>query len=102
VEGEPSQIIDVVGGISQGSIASSQEDVVDISAADSQGLDDSVLVIPPSPRHRHRDYSVIDISDESKVKCTVVVYKSILAYICQCCHKDGFNFCSKLDIKKAS
>jgi hypothetical protein len=64
---EPSQIIDVVGGISQASGGS--QDVVDISAtAGSQDLDDSVLVIPPSPKDRRYDHSVIDISDESKVK----------------------------------
>jgi hypothetical protein len=84
VESQASQIIDVVGGISQDeggdnshtdqvvmeiSAGRSSHVMMDVSSDSSQGndLDDSVLVIPASPPSK-RDVSIINISDDSKNK----------------------------------
>ncbi len=105
MDGDSSQFIDVVGTDSQvpiihesgspphpddgGSEADSQPhpdggsqclDVSDDGDDDEgQGMDDSVIVIPGSPRRgggggRDRDVSIIDISDSSKVPRYITIY----------------------------
>jgi hypothetical protein len=90
VDGDSSQFIDVVGTDSQAAPIIHESGTpphpdsqphpddggsqcLDVSDGEGQGMDDSVIVIPGSPRRggggreRDRDVSIIDISDSSKV-----------------------------------
>jgi len=97
VEGDASQIIDVVGTPSQApfhqalggqpqDVGSQSSDVSDFGSQGlelSGGMDDSVMIIPSSPSRggRDRDVSIINISDSSKV-CIILclVYDKVLSF----------------------
>ncbi len=101
MDGDTSQFIDVVGTDSQAAPIIHESgtpphpdsqppddgsqclDVSDGDGGEGQGMDDSVIVIPGSPRRvggggRERDVSIIDISDSSKVGYR---YQNILGYV---------------------
>jgi hypothetical protein len=60
-----------------------------------QGMDDSVIVIPGSPRRggrdRDRDVSIIDISDSSKVPRYITIHYDTLRYISILAYKKSWN-----------
>jgi hypothetical protein len=96
VDGDSSQFIDVVGTDSQAAPIIHESGTpahpdsqppddggsqcLDVSdGGEGQGMDDSVIVIPGSPRRGgggggERDVSIIDISDSSKVPSYITIH----------------------------